>query len=224
MVALFVILFVVILLAIDLVIQARSKHYPIMAAVPHGSVAGHARETVRMPKSVFFHPGHTWARIQDGDNLEVGVDDFVQKALGGIDSLQLPMVGEFVRQGDPVITLHHGNRHVALVAPASGYVRAINRDAVENPRLVSENPYREGWLMMVEPAELAANLSLLHVAESAVTWIKEEVKRFREFLAGSIAQPATVGESMLDGGVPVSGALEHLDEEHMQSFEQQFLR
>lgn len=224
MVALFVILFVVILLAIDLFIQARSRRYPIMAAVPQRDAAAHGKETVRIPKSVFFHPGHTWARLQDGDKLEVGVDDFVQKALGGIDSMQLPMVGEFVRQGDPVITLFHGTRRVSLVAPASGYVRAINRDAMENPRLVTENPYREGWLMMVEPAELAANLSLLRVAESAVTWIKEEIKRFREFLGGSIAQPAAVGESMLDGGLPVSGALEHLDEEHLHSFEEQFLR
>ncbi|MCB2204007.1 glycine cleavage system protein H [bacterium] len=224
MVALFVILFVAVLLAIDLIIQARSRRYPIMGAVPEGGSNVHGKETVRIPKSVFFHPGHTWARLQDGDQLEVGVDDFVQKALGGIDSMQLPMVGEFVRQGDPVITLHHGSRRVSLVAPASGYVRAINRDAVENPSVVAENPYREGWLMMVEPAELAANLSLLRVAESAVSWIKSEIKRFREFLGSSIAQPATVGESMLDGGVPVSGALEHLDEEHLQTFEEQFLR
>ena len=224
MVALFVILFVVILLAIDLVIQARSKRYPIMGAVAREASAAHSRETVRIPKSVFFHPGHTWARLQDGEQLEVGVDDFVQKALGGVDSVQLPMVGEFVRQGDPVITLHNGQRRISLVAPASGYVRSVNRDVVDNPGLVSENPYREGWLMIVEPAELAANLGLLKVAESAVSWIKEEIKRFREFLGSSIAQPATVGESMLDGGLPVSGALEHLDEQHVQDFEEKFLR
>lgn len=224
MVALFVILFVALLLGIDLFIQARSRRYPIMAAAPRTTLAHQARESVRIPKSVFFHPGHTWARMQDGENLEIGVDDFIQKALGGIDGIELPAAGEFVRQGDPVITLNHLGKKVRLVAPVSGYVRSVNADAVENPSLVSENPYREGWLMMIEPAELAANLSVLRVAESAVSWVKEEIKRFRDFLGASIAQPATVGEAMFEGGAPVAGALEHLDESHLQDFEQQFLR
>ena len=224
MVALFVVAFAIVLLSIDLFIQARSKRYPIMAAAPlhTNHVAG--RETLRVPKSVFFHPGHTWARLQDGDALEIGVDDFVQKALGGVDAITLPAVGQFVRQGEPVITVGHGGRQVRLVAPASGYVRAINRDAVENPGMVAANPYREGWLMMIEPAELANNLAVLHVAESAVNWIKSEVKRFREFLGKSAAQPALVGESMFDGGVPMNGVLNQLDAQHVQDFEQQFLR
>jgi glycine cleavage system H protein len=224
MVALFVILFVVLLLGIDLFIQARSKRYPLMAVAPSSAGHAHGRETLRIPKSVFFHPGHTWARLQDGDSLEIGVDDFVQKALGGIDHVELPAIGQFVRQGDPVITLGHHGKKLTLVAPASGYVRSVNRDVMENPGMVSENPYRDGWLMMVEPAELARNLSVLHVAESAVTWIKEEVKRFREFLNASSAQPALVGEAMLDGGVPMNGVLEQLDDQHVLDFEQKFLR
>ncbi|MFZ1731039.1 MAG: glycine cleavage system protein H [Bacteroidota bacterium] len=224
MVALFVILFVVLLLGIDLIIQARSKQYPIMAAAPTGNNLAHDRETLRIPKSVFFHPGHTWARLQDGDSLEIGVDDFVQKALGGIDKVELPAVGQFVRQGDPVIMVSHNGHQLSLVAPASGYVRSVNRDAVENPSMVSENPYREGWLMMIEPAELARNLSMLHVAEHAVGWIKEEVKRFRDFLNTSEAHPALVGEAMYDGGVPMAGVLEQLDDQHLHEFEQQFLR
>lgn len=224
MVALFVILFVVLLLGIDLFIQARSKQYPIMAAVPAASAQTQNRETLRIPKSVFFHPGHTWARLQDGDSLEIGVDDFVQKALGGIDKVQLPSVGQFVKQGDPVIMVSHKGHQLSLVAPASGYVRSVNTDAVENPAMVSDNPYREGWLMMIEPAELARNLSMLHVAENSVVWIKEEVKRFRDFLSTSMAQPALVGEAMYDGGAPMAGVLEHLDDQHLHDFEQQFLR
>jgi glycine cleavage system H lipoate-binding protein len=224
MVALFVILFVVLLLGIDLFIQARSKQYPIMAAAPAGAVHAQDRETLRIPKSVFFHPGHTWARMQDGDALEVGIDDFVQKALGGIDTVQLPAIGQFVHQGDPVIMVSHKGHQLSLVAPASGYVRSVNTDAVENPAMVSDNPYREGWLMMIEPAELARNLSMLHVAENAVVWIKEEVKRFREFLSMNASQPALVGEAMYDGGTPMAGVLEQLDDQHLQDFEQQFLR
>jgi glycine cleavage system H lipoate-binding protein len=223
MVALFVILFVVLLLAVDLILQAKSKRYPLMSSVPSRAKATHARETLRIPKGVFFHPGHTWARLQDGDSLSVGIDDFIQKALGSIDRVLLPSPGEFVRQGDPVISIEHNGRRVQLVAPITGRITAINTDVIENPGLISENPYTDGWLFMVDATEMAASLQTMHVAEKAISWIKEEVRRFREFLAGSAMQPA-IGEAMLDGGAPVAGALEHLDENALSNFEQTFLR
>lgn len=223
MVALFVILFVVLLLAVDLILQARSKRYPLMSAVPASAKAASHRETLRIPKGVFFHPGHTWARLQDGDSLSVGIDDFIQKALGSIGSITLPAVGQFVRQGDPVISVEHAGKRMQLVAPVTGRITAVNSDVLENPHLISENPYTDGWLFMVDATEMAASLQTMHVAEQAISWIKEEVKRFREFLAGSTLQPA-VGEAMLDGGVPVAGSLDHLDENALSEFEERFLR
>ncbi len=223
MVALFVILFVVLLLAVDLILQARSRRYPLMSSVPSVAPAGHKRETLRIPKGVFFHPGHTWARLQDGDSLSIGIDDFVQKALGAIKNISLPAVGEFVRQGDPVISVEHEGKRMQLVAPVTGRITAVNADVIENPHLISENPYTDGWLFMVDATEMAASLQTMRVAEQAITWIKEEVNRFREFLAGSTMQTA-VGEAMLDGGVPVAGSLDHLDEKGLNEFEQRFLR
>jgi len=223
MVALFIILFVALLLGIDLIIQARSKRYPLMSSVPNAAASGMKRETVRIPKGVFFHPGHTWARMQDGNSMSIGIDDFVQKALGRIDRIGLPSVGEEVRQGDPIIAIAHSGRNLKLVAPISGRITAINRDVLENPGLISENPYKDGWLFMIEASEMAGNLKAMHVAEQAIDWIKEEVRRFREFLASEQLQPA-VGEAMLDGGVPVAGSLDHLDEERLHEFEETFLR
>ncbi len=223
MVALFVILFVVLLLAVDLIIQAKSRRYPLMSSVPTVSPGGHRRETLRIPKGVFFHPGHTWARLQDGDSLSIGIDDFIQKALGSIEKLALPAVGEFVRQGDPIISIEHAGRRLQLVAPVTGRITAVNKDVVENPHLISENPYTDGWLFMLDATEMAASLQTMRVAEQAISWIKEEVKRFREFLAAGSLQPA-VGEAMLDGGVPVAGSLDHLDEKALGEFEQNFLR
>jgi len=223
MVALFVIVFVVALLAVDLILQARSKRYPLMSSIPAVAAASQQRETLRIPKGVFFHPGHTWARLQDGDRLSIGIDDFIQKALGSIEKLALPAVGEFVRQGDPIISIEHAGKRMQLVAPVTGRITAVNADVVENPHLISENPYTDGWLFMVDATEMAASLQTMRVAEQAITWIKEEVKRFREFLAASTMQPA-IGEAMLDGGVPVAGSLDHLDEKALGEFEQSFLR
>ena len=224
MVALFVILFVAVLLSIDLIIQLRHKKYPLMSAVPKNLSAPVSTDLVRFPKGVFFHPGHTWARMQSGDEIVVGIDDFIQKALGRIERVTLPAKGQKVQQGEPVITIQHEGKILSLVAPVTGVVYSINADALDNPALIMENPFEEGWLFMVEPEQLASNISVLSIAENAFTWLKKETVRFRDFLASNGMQPAMIGDTMLDGGVPVKGSLDFLDEDGLKKFEEEFLR
>jgi glycine cleavage system H protein len=224
MVALFVILFVAVLLSIDLIIQRRQKKYPLMSTVPQTQATPFSTDMVRFPKGVFFHPGHTWARMQTGEEIVVGIDDFIQKALGRIERVTVPSKGQRVKQGEPVITLQHQGKMISLVAPVSGTVYAINTDVLDNPALITENPFEAGWLFMVEPEQLATNISVLSIAENAFSWLKEETFRFREFLASNSMQPAMVGDTMLDGGMPVSGSLDYLDESGLKKFEEQFLR
>jgi len=224
MVALFVILFFAVLLTVDLIIQARKKEYPLMSPqlAPEGS--NRRGETLRVPKGVFFHPGHTWARMKTGDQVVVGIDDFLQKMFGTIQRVTLPAPGIKVRQGDPVITLQVAGKSISLVAPVSGTITAVNEDVVDHPALIHDNPYRSGWLFSVEPENLAQSLSMLSIAENAVSWIRNEIVRFREFIVAKAATPALLGETMLDGGVAVSGTLELLDEAALKEFEQNFLR
>jgi glycine cleavage system H lipoate-binding protein len=223
MVALFVILFVVVLLTIDLIIQKRSKRYPLMARVPQAQPLPVNSALVRLPKGVYYHPGHTWARMESGSSLTIGIDDFIQKAMGVIDRIVLPKPGQRVAQGDPVITVQRGSKTLTLVAPVSGVIYQVNNDVVDNPALVMDNPYEHGWLFMMEPEQLASNLSALAVAESAVAWLKNETLRFRDFLTVRSMEPA-LAESMADGGLPVHGALELLDDDGLKAFEQEFLR
>jgi glycine cleavage system H lipoate-binding protein len=222
MVALFVIGFVILMLSIDLVIQARAKRYPIMASVPH--MAHEASAGVRVPKGIFFHPGHTWARLSERDTVVVGMDDFLQKALGGVSQVSIPVNGAHVRQGEPVITVERDGRRLSLVSPVSGMVQSVNREAIENPSVLRESPYEEGWLFMVEPEELASNMSALRIAENATQWFREEIIRFREFLNRAVSTSPVLGEAMLDGGLPVTGSLTALDDTQLRSFEESFLR
>lgn len=222
MVALFVIGFVILMLGIDLVIQARAKRYPIMARVPQ--MAHNAATGVRVPKGIFFHPGHTWARLSESDTVVVGMDDFLQKALGGVTQVGIPQHGTHVRQGEPVITVERDGRRLSLVSPVSGLVQSVNREAVENPAVLRESPYDEGWLFTVQPEELARNMSVLRIAESATQWFRDEITRFRDFLHRSVATSPALGEAMLDGGVPVSGSLTALDDAQFRNFEESFLR
>lgn len=222
MVALFVVVFVLLLLAIDLVIQTRQKKYPLISRAVEPSLATRS-DVVRMPKDLFFHPGHMWVRLQSGSQVSIGMDDFIQKIIGKIERVVLPEPGTFVKQGQPIAQVQHNGRNLSLIAPVTGHVRSINRDLLDNPALIGENPYEAGWLLQIEPVELAANLGPLSLAEHAVSWIKKEAVRFRDFMTSHSLQPALVGETMMDGGIPVSNSLDHLDESSVTAFEEAFL-
>lgn len=222
MVALVVIGFFALMVVIDLIIQARKKEYPIMS--PQLATVQRQSEILRVPKGVFFHPGHTWARMQSGEKVYVGIDDFLQKSFGTIQNVALPFVGTQVKQGEPVVTMQVGGKRVSLVAPVSGKVAAVNEAVVDNPALIHDNPYKDGWLFYVDPENLAHSLSALSIAENAVSWIRNEIVRFRDFIVAKSTTPALVGETMLDGGVAVSGTLQLLDEKSLHEFEEKFLR
>jgi glycine cleavage system H protein len=224
MVALFVILFFVLLIAVDLIIQMRKKEYPLMSTQLGSTNPSRSGESLRVPKGIFFHPGHTWARMQSGNRVFVGIDDFLQKSFGSIESVSLPAVGSSVQQGDAVISLVSANRTISVVAPIDGTIWSINDAVIDNPALIHDNPYKDGWLFSVYPEDLAHSLSALSIAETAVSWIKNEIIRFREFVVSRTASPELLGETMLDGGVAVSGSLQHLDDDALKEFEQDFLR
>lgn len=225
MVVLFIILFIAGAIIADIIIQARraGKNAPDTARA-HGLAAVPEQVVLRMPMGIFFHPGHSWARLQSGDRLEVGVDDFVLKAVGTIERIEVPEPGTSIRQGEPMVTIHQADHQLSIVSPLSGKVTQIHTDILNNPSLLNESPYAEGWLCVVEPENLARSLSFLSIAEEAVRWIKGEVVRLREFIIGEMKQPLPVGATMTDGGVPVINALSHLGEGSWKKFEHAFLR
>ncbi len=219
MVALFVILFIVVALTIDVVVQARRKS-PALAP----AAAPHLKETLRVPQGLFFHPGHTWARLISGQKIEVGIDDFLQKSIGKIERVILPAIGATVKQGQPIFTLEKGGKSLHVVSPVSGKISTLNADIANNTGLIQDNPYMQGWFCTIEPEQLASSLSLLTIAERSVEWIRSEVARFREFVLGEYAQPQAIGATMFDGGIPVTGTLDHMEEASWKKFESQFLQ
>lgn len=222
MVALFVLLFVILVISADAIIQFRKKKHPLASAALS---LDHERENkIRVPKGIFFHPGHTWARILSDDTVQVGIDEFLQRAIGGIERITPPKIGDSIKQGEAFMTVQQADRVLHLAAPVSGTVLMLNHDALEHPEILNDNPYRSGWLCVIEPVHLASNLQPLTIAEDALHWLKREIVRLRDFILGEVQQPEAIGVTALDGGVPIVGSLTHLEKESWTKFERDFLR
>ena len=92
-----------------------------------------------VPNGLFYHPGHTWARIEEAGAVRTGIDDFGQRVLGRAYSVSIPLLGSAVRRGEECWRLTHQTGVAALVSPVSGKVREINSSLFQRPSLINRN-------------------------------------------------------------------------------------
>ncbi len=138
-----------------------------------------------VPGGAFVSPGHTWARIDPAGQVWVGLDDFARKTLKGADHIETPPVGTKVKRGDPLFTLKRGGDVVRFPAPLSGEVTEVNDELRGSPRRAYESPYDRGWVCLLRPGDLAAELEGLRIGKPVVTWYQDEVARLRKDLQSS---------------------------------------
>ncbi len=134
----------------------------------------------RVPGGVFLSEGHTWARIEPDGNVRVGLDDFARRALGPIERVEAAARGTAVRRGETLFTVRSGNRAARLPAPLSGRVVRVHEALARDGSPVSESPYERGWVVVLEPANLARELPGLRIGGPVVAWYQEEIARLRQ--------------------------------------------
>ena len=116
---------------------------------------------MNVPDELRYSPEHEWARTVDGARIRIGVTDFAQDALGDVVYVDLPAVGSAVTAAEAVGELESTKSVSEMYAPVSGTVVAVNEALADNPQLLNEDPYGEGWLIEIEasdPSELDALL------------------------------------------------------------------
>ena len=118
------------------------------------------------PENLRYTESHEWVR-QEGSKVVFGITDFAQRNLGSVVHIELPAVGTSVVAGEPCAEIESTKSVSEIFAPASGTVTEINESVGENPELVNDDPYGEGWLIAVEITEGAVFEPLLAAGEYA---------------------------------------------------------
>lgn len=131
----------------------------------------------RLPETLRYHPGHTWALGESPSLTRVGMDEFAAKLLGTIDSITLPTRGSWVRQGQKLATITRGGKTVTLLSPIEGSISEINEAVLANPNAKRLDSYNEGWLVMVQAPDQKTSFRNLLVGKLAKWWMEEAVTR-----------------------------------------------
>ena len=163
---------------------------------------------LRLATNVFFHPSHSWARITD-DDVVVGIDDFAQATLGPVEAVELPTIGCQIDQGDRVFSLRRGNRKVEVRAPVSGTVVSCNKKLLEQPQLVNEEPFVDGWAVRLQSENLREERPHLMRGKHARSWFRGEV----DWLIGTmLGEENALMPALPDGGALVKDLYLQIDD------------
>ena len=101
-----------------------------------------------VPANLFYARSHEWARTE-GDVVVVGISHYAQDQLGEVVYVELPDAGTGVDAGEELGTLESVKAVAEFVAPVAGEVMEVNERLADEPNLVNEDPYGEGWLVKI---------------------------------------------------------------------------
>jgi glycine cleavage system H protein len=105
-----------------------------------------------VPAELRYTQAHEWVRTLGDGNVEVGITDHAQQALGDLVFVEVPEAGRVVEAGEACAVVESVKAASDVYAPLAGQITAGNTRLSAEPEIVNAQPYVEGWLMRIRPA------------------------------------------------------------------------
>lgn len=119
---------------------------------------------MEFPDDLRYTAEHEWARDEGSNRIRVGITDFAQDALGDVVYVDLPDEGTAVTANQPFSEVESTKSVSDVFAPVTGTVAERNPLLQERPELVNEQPYADGWLVLLDVEDPAALDGLMDAA------------------------------------------------------------
>ncbi len=107
----------------------------------------------QIPADLKYTKTHEWARLNPDGSVTVGITDHAQTQLGDMVFVELPELGRTVTAGEECAVVESVKAASDVYSPLAGEVTAVNEALTDEPELVNQDPYGEGWLFQLQPAE-----------------------------------------------------------------------
>jgi bidirectional [NiFe] hydrogenase diaphorase subunit len=145
---------------------------------------------------LFYSEEHIWARPMDG-NIKLGLDDLVSTFAMEADSIHLRSPGTVLKKRQVLAEIMAAGKKASVLSPFAGTISVINRDVEESPNLAWRDPYRRGWLLILQP-EPPDQMSRLYSGEPAKAWFTKQAANLATLFM-KWAPPSSRKEQTQDG-------------------------
>ena len=159
----------------------------------------------KIPQGYYLHRGHAWVKIEEGNTVRVGLDDFAARTFGPFSQVDTPLLGQEVTREQPGITLTRGDRTARVLSPVTGVVTAANPAMFGAAKALDRDMYTRNWLVRVDAGDLRRDLKHLMIRDEASAFFEKEIEhlyRVIEETAGSLATDGGHLAADLCGNLP----------------------
>jgi glycine cleavage system H protein len=180
---------------------------------------------VSVPQGIYFSKSHTWAHLLKSGEARLGVGSLLVHLTGIATLRMLKEPGSRVTRGERLFEISMGEKCLSVVSPLSGTIKSLNPALREDPSLLHDEPYGKGWICSIKPSDWMTEITGFNVAEAATAWLRKEMERIRDFMAGAAGRSGNESAAVYlqDGGEPVGRILTTLTPEEWQRFQKEFL-
>jgi len=189
-----------------IVLDYAMNRNKVMATVAAASpatvpVEGDYVNGFHVPENLSYHAGHSWLVRERKNVVRVGADEFAAALAGKVEKIELPKPGQWVRQGQKILSFYRNGEKTDMVSPTEGEVMEINAEVVANPSQLRQDPYGKGWLLSLHVPDEENTTRNLIPRSLIREWMKSSVEQ----LYGM--QPSLAGAVAADGGRPAEDML-----------------
>jgi len=116
-----------------------------------------------------------WA-LPDGEHVRVGVSDYLQQRNGDVAFVEARPAGTVLEAGDEVALIETIKANVEVASPIAGTVVAVNPALLPSPEIINQDPYGDGWMVLIEALDWAADRARLLDPEAYFELMREQAE------------------------------------------------
>lgn len=114
-----------------------------------------------VPEDLRYTKDHEWVRMLEDGTARVGITEHAQDALGDLVFVEVPELGANLMAGDACAVVESVKAASDVYCPLDAEIVEVNDVLADTPELINSDPYGEGWLMRIQPADAGAVEELL---------------------------------------------------------------
>ena len=102
------------------------------------------------PKELKYSKDHEWVKIEGNDSALIGITEFATDSLGDVVFIELPDIGTKMTQFEKIGEIESVKAVSHIFTPISGKIIEQNNELINNPELINNSPFEDGWMFKVE--------------------------------------------------------------------------
>ncbi len=126
-------------------------------------------------KGYLYSEQGVWVSVEDG-LARVGITDFLQQRSGDVAFVNMPEPGTAVKRGSELGSIETIKADVTISSPVAGVIHERNEELDVSPELVNQDPYGDGWLVLIEIADFESDLKSLLTADEYLPIMKAQAE------------------------------------------------